>query len=204
MDHTNSFDDRLVSLLRVVANDGVHHAIEGLSTMVGKQIMTANLEVNFVPIFSVPEMVGGPENEVVTVYLQAEGDMAGQFLLIVPTDTAFQLIDLLMDEPAGTTQELDRIGMSALAEVGNLTGSFFLNAVAKLTGLETKPTPPSVIVDMVGAIINAIVGAAAAKLDQMVIINSNFKISDQVIPANFWYIPEPEALQALADAMEKK
>lgn len=46
-------------------------------------------------------------------------------MLIFPYERALKLVDLLIDEPEGTTQQLGTYERSALAEVGNLCGSFF-------------------------------------------------------------------------------
>lgn len=189
----------LLNKLRQLANNGVNHAAQGLSEMIGDNISASNTEVKFIPILSVSDYLGGPENEVIGIYLRAEGKMSGQFMMILPHEKAFELIDVLMDEELGTTKELDSLGKSALAEIGNLTGTFFLNSLAEMTGLVTMPTPPDVMYDMVGAIMNVVIAFSAQMVDEILAIRTNFSHGNREVELFFWYVPTPEALKALLD-----
>ena len=196
-------DDHQISLLREIAIEGVNHAVEGLSAMIGETLMTSDTIVTLEPVLNVTGLVGGPENEVVGIYLKTEGQMAGQFMLIVPIDKALELIDLLMGDPAGTATDVDDMGRSALAEVGNLTGSYFLNSVALMTGFETLPTPPAVMVDMVGAIMNIIVATAAEVVDQIVVIRTGIMHGDREVELYFWYVPDAQAMVLFIEKADK-
>ena len=187
-------NEKVLSRLKTFAQKGIANAVEGLSGMIGQNFTATEPELQVVNILEIPTLVGGPENEVVGVYLRAEGKMAGQFMLIMPIYKALELVDMLMDEPIGSTTELDGLGKSALAEVGNLTGTFFLNAIVTLTGLETKPTPPAVMFDMVGAVLNVIVATSAEVVDQVVTIMTNLQQGDRKVQVTFWYIPDPKAM----------
>ena len=136
------FDDQLRPLLEIMAREGIHHAVEGLSEMTEQTITVTQPTVSLVPLNQIPNLLSGPENEAVGVYLRAEGEMAGQIMLIFPYEQALKLVDLPIGEPEGTTQQLGSYERSALAEVGNLCGAFLLNAVASLVGMETRPTSP--------------------------------------------------------------
>ena len=182
-----------------IARLGIQHAIQGLSQMVGDALTAAEPDMEVVPILQVPNLLGGPENEAVGIYLRAEGEMSGQFMLLMPIEKAFEMIDLLMGDPPGTARELDSMGRSALAEMGNLTGGFFLNAIANLTGKTTFLTPPAVLMDMVGAILNIIVAEAAAVVDEVVAIRTRIIHGSQDVYASFWYIPDLQALSALVE-----
>ena len=195
----NENQGKLLEKLQQVATAGVNHAANGLSDMVGDKIISSRADVQFIPILDVPEYLGGPENEVIGIYLRAEGQMAGQFMMILDNKKAFELVDVLMGEELGTTKELDRLGKSALAEIGNLTGTFFLNSLAEITGLVTMPTPPDVMYDMVGAVMNVIIAYSAQVVDEILAIRTGFSHGDQEVQLYFWYVPEPNALKAIIE-----
>jgi chemotaxis protein CheC len=184
-------------LLDSLARLGVQHAIGGLSQMVGEELNYTEPMLYSVPVMKVPEFSGGPENEAVGVYLRASGEASGQFLLILPIVKALEFNDMLMSEPPGTTQELDDMGKSALAEMGNLAGAFFLNSIAQITGLETLPSEPAVMFDMVAAILDVIVATSAEKVDEVVIIKTNIIHGEREVQTDFWYIPDAKAMEAL-------
>jgi chemotaxis protein CheC len=146
---------------------------------------------------TIPELVGGPEDDAVGIYLRFEGDMVGQIMMIMPYQKAMELVDLLMDIPQGTTQHLGSIERSALGELGNMCGTFFLNSLAKLVGASIKPTPPAVMVDMVGAILDIVVATSGGISDQILLMQANFMDGVRSVEANFWVIPDMNALQNL-------
>ena len=78
-------------------------------------------------------------------------------MLVIPIQRALELVDLLMGQTIGTSKTFGSLERSALAEVGNLTATFFMNSVAKISGIGLRPTPPAVMVDMVGAILDIII-----------------------------------------------
>ncbi len=192
----SQFYEQLRPLLEVMAGEGIRSAGRGLSQMIGQKITVTQPAVSLVRLSEIADLLGGPENEAVGVYLRAEGQMSGQIMLIFPYEKALQLVDLLLDEPEGTTQQLGPYERSALAEVGNLSGSFFLNSIASMLGLEARPTPPAVMVDMVGAILDVIIATTAVVSEYVLMIRATFLQGDREAEASFWVIPDPRVLEA--------
>ncbi|HEY9077754.1 MAG TPA: hypothetical protein VIO61_14565 [Anaerolineaceae bacterium] len=191
-------DPKVTNIIHHLASQGVQHIVEGLSGMIGEPLIATPPEIRFLPVLQIPNQFGGPEVEAVGIYLHAEGQMAGQFMLILPLDKALELVDLLMMEPPGTTTSLEGIGKSALAEVGNLAGSYFLNAIADITHQITVVTPPAVMSDMVGAILNVIVAESASQVEEVVTIITSLIHGGRDVQATFWYVPDANTLDALA------
>ena len=104
-----------------------------------------------------------------------------------------------MEVPVGTTNELGSLERSALAEVGNLTAAFFLNAVASMTGISARPTPPAVMVDMIGAILDIIVAATGGISEEVITFQAMFSYADRSVDADFWVIPDPTTLESFID-----
>ncbi len=191
------FDRDLLEILKTIASEGIKNAAHGFSGMVGRKIEVSNPALRMVPLLSIPELVGGPEDDAVGIYLRFEGDMVGQIMMIMPYMKAMELVDLLMDLPQGTTQHLGSLERSALGELGNLCGTFFLNSLAKLVGASIKPTPPAVMVDMVGAILDIVVATSGGISDQILLMQANFMDGPRSVETNFWVIPDMNALQNL-------
>lgn len=117
-------------------------------------------------------------------------------MLIFPYERVLKLVDLLIGEPEGTTQQLGTYERSALAEVGNLCGSFFLSAVASMVGMEARPTPSAVMVDMVAAILDVIIAIAAGVVDHVMMLSTTFMHGRREEEASFWVILDPKVLNA--------
>lgn len=201
---TPQFSAELLKVLQSIAKEGLSSAANGLSTMIGTTLTVKDPCVKMVSVKDIPSALGGPENEAVGIYLKAEGDMSGHFMLVVPYDKALEMVDMLMEQPKGTTLQFGSLERSALAEVGNLTAAFFLNAVAAMTGISARPTPPAVMVDMIGAILDIIVAATGGISDSVLTFQAMFSYADRSVDADFWVIPDPETLNSLIDKKNEK
>jgi len=192
------FNQELLASLQVIANQGIRNAARGFSKLIGQGLMVTDPIVRLVPFNEIPNMLGGPEEEAVGVYLKVEGDIPGQMILILPHPKAIDLVALLLETPADSIQSLGALERSALGEMGNMTGTFFLNSVAEITGLSVRPSPPAVIVDMVGAILDIIVATSGGMGPNVLMFQATFVYGDKQAETDFWVIPDPATLEIIA------
>jgi chemotaxis protein CheC len=115
--------------------------------------------------------------------------------MIIPHQKGMDLVDLLMGSPQGTCSSLGTLEKSALGELGNLCGSFFLNSLAKSVGASFRPSPPAVVVDMLGAILDIVVATAGRAAEYVLLMQANFTDGSRQVEAGFWVIPEVNTLR---------
>jgi len=199
MEESQAQPSKIQSLLSSLTAEGIQNAARAMTEMIGETFTVTDPNISSVKFTEIPQILGGPENDAVGIYLRIEGNISGQIMLIVPYSKALELADLLMGEPIGTTQSLGRIERSALAELGNLTGSFFLNAIADSTGVYVRPSPPAVIVDMVGAIMDIILATCDILSEEVLLIHAKFVRNGRETQANFWIIPDNTTVNTLME-----
>ncbi len=198
MESNTLLNDKMVAYLELLAKEGIHNAARGFSGMLGQELTVSEPEVRMLPLFSISSIVGGPEDEVVGIYLRAEGDLATQFMMVIPIQKAMELVDLLMDQPVGSTESLGSLERSALAEVGNLTAAYFMNSIAAISGIALRPTPPAVMVDMVGAILDIIIATSGGISDSIMMLKTKFILGTREVGTDFWVIPDDKTIQLLS------
>jgi len=186
------------ALLDQIAALGVLRAAEGFAGMLGEQVTVTPATTRRLAVSSLSTTLGEPEEEAVGVYLQAKGDLPAQIILVLPCDMARDLVDALLGQPRGTTCEMGHLERSALAELGNITGTFFLNAMAGLTGLDTRPTPPAVMVDMLAAVLDVVAAVSGATTEEALVLQASFVRGERAMHVEFWVIPDQAALERLA------
>jgi chemotaxis protein CheC len=194
MQNTVTFDQSLLDMLKTITDEGFRSAADGFSGMVGRKIEVSNPSLELVPLLTIPKMVGGVEDDAVGVYLRFEGDMPGQIMMVIPYQKALELSDLLMGLPNGATKNFGSLERSALGELGNLCGSFFLNSIAKTIGASFRPSPPAVMVDMVGAILDIVVATVGGVTEHVLLVHTNFLEGSRFVETDFWVIPDMKAL----------
>ena len=182
-----------------LVSKGVTNALTGLADMVGQKIEISSLEARYLPIKDISYLVGGPEQTTAAIYLSVSGAAEGHMIVIYRPETAYDLIDMLLGQPAGTTNELGEMETSALGEMGNIVGSFFLNALADATGLKLRVSPPSVMMDMAGAILDAILAEVMSDVDEALVMQTSYGTEDMQINGTFLCLPSVSLQTALLE-----
>jgi len=169
--------------------DGISSSISGLSEMVGQEVRVTSLDPRQRNAIKVHDVFGWPETVIIGVYLGIEGTASGQLLLAFEPDTAFGLIDMLMMQPAGTTTEIGEMEESVLGEMGNVMGAFFLTVLGDNTDGQFLPTPPLIINDMAGSVIDAILAHMMLEEDDVMAVETKFGTEDMQIEGAFLVLP---------------
>lgn len=190
-----------LATMAIVAASAVQSAANALSEMALREITAVSPEVRMVELSHLTMVAGDPERSVVAVYLGIEGDIPGHILMAFSESMALGLVDMLMGEPVGTTTELGELEVSALAESGNVAGSFFLTTIADWAGLTLPPTPPMVIHEMCGAILGTLAAELAlAAHDQAMVIDAQFTCDGHVVEASFFMFPGQQLIETVGRA----
>ena len=184
-----------------LAQIGSINAITGLSEMVDQEIKVTALSLEEVSMRNASTLIGNPDDMMVGIYLLFSGSASGQIMLAFQPQTAFELVDMAMGTPPGTTRELGEMEQSVLAEAGNVVGSFFLNAVADHASLRLLPSPPVVVMDMVGSLISAVMAEALQESETVFVIRLSFSLPGRQIEGRFLVLP---TLDSHTDASENE
>ncbi len=182
-------------LLDSISTEGMlhlamRHVAHNLSDMTGRPFKMDNLRLETVPINCLEGDCADPEAEAVGIYLLIDGDLSGEAIVVLcPADAAY-LADWLLDTRPGTTTHLGDIERSALAEMGNLALSSFLNAIADLIGKPLRLSPPAVVVDMLAVIFEAVAMSADTASDELLLIKTDFVNEESGLRLQFWVVPD--------------
>ena len=181
----------------ILVRKGIGNAVSGLSQMVGQEIRATSSTSKRIPVKDAPALLGGAETTAVMVYIGITGSATGHMALIYPPEIAFELVDMLLGIDPGTTRSLEEMEESALGEMGNIIGSFFLNTLADETGLDLRPSPPAVMMDMVGAIMDVALAELLADANDLTLVETTFGTPDQQINGTFLVMPSPVLMKTL-------
>jgi chemotaxis protein CheC len=173
----------------------MRHAAYGMSDMLGRPIKVDHVRIEKTTIDQLVMYAHNLESETVGIYLLIGDDLPGQAVLTLSLDDAMYLTDWLLEARPGTTTKLGELERSALAELGNLTLSSFLNAVAQFSGSPLRPSPPGVIVDMLATILELIATSVGTVSDELLSIQADFVNIQSSVLIQFWVLPNPAFLQ---------
>ena len=175
-----------------IMGGGICNAVAGLAQMSGQEITVTSITFKKIPVKDIPDLFGGGEALIIAVYLEISGNTNGHMMVAYQPSVAFDLIDLLLGQPSGSTTGLSEMEQSTLGEVGNIMGSYFLNHISDATGCSFQPSPPAVIMDMAGAILDAALAGIMAYSDYTYIIETTFGTNDRQVSGTFLVVPDTE------------
>ena len=179
-----------LSTLVLQVSAAMENAARGLSFMLGRTITTGTAQAKILHFDDRSAEPGRSTAEMVGIYLLMEGEMGGRAVLVLTKDSALNLADLLLDDQPGTSTSLDELGRSALQELGNVTVAYFLNAMSSLTGKDLRPSPPTVIIDMMDAILKMLAASMGTADDDQLIIETAIHDIEGLVQAHFWVLPD--------------
>ena len=168
---------------------GITNAIAGLSQMVQKKITVDSVSISRIPAKQVIDLVGGPEKLIVGIYLNFSGAANGHLMLAHRPEVAYNLLGMILGEEPVRRDDISEFEQSALSEMGNITGSFFLNAIADALKITLYPSPPSVIIDMAGAIMGIALAEILQESDEVMVVDTAFTTDDQRAGGRFMIMP---------------
>ena len=170
-----------------------------LSQLLQKPIEMRVPDVSIIGFDEIADVVGEPEEVVVSVFLRIEGELPGCMFFTLSLHSARQLLESIMvNENEG---EFDELELSALQEVGNILSGSYLSSLADFTGLNLQPSVPALAIDMAAAILSyglievGKVGDLALLIDTTVLDLSLEE--DNNITGKFFLLLDPDSFEKL-------
>lgn len=192
-----NFDTLVLDVLKEVGNIGAGNAATALAKMISKKVDMKVPLVNVLDFHEVPEILGGPEKEVVGIFFKLEGELEGSIMFVLDTFSAEQLIELLM--PGISTDGFNDFCFSALQEIGNILAGSYISSLSSLSNLDIKISVPSLALDMAGAILSVPAIHFGLVGDKILIIENEFieMVEHDSVNGYFILIPEVDSYDVL-------
>jgi len=186
-----------LDVLQEVGNIGAGNAATALSELLNEKVDMSVPAVKIIPFDNIFSSID-VEEVVIGVIVRVLGDIPGNILFTLEKDTALKIISKLIGKEQTLITE---IGDSALREIGNIISSSFMNAIAKLTNLDVRPSVPAVALDMMAAILSTTF-IESGQFDEYVLdLETNFLQENQKIRGHFYYIPMPGSLEKILNSL---
>lgn len=189
-----------VDVLKEIGNIGAGNAMTALSQMLQCKVDMKVPQVKLLALQDVGAMVGSEEQLMAGVFLGVEGDITGSIMFLIELGAAKSLVKKIMMGYESGEPTFDTMEMSALQEVSNIITGAYLNSLSMLTNLKIYPTPPSISIDMAGAILSVPAIQFGILGDKILLIQSQFY--DEVeIDGYFVLIPDMDSYKKILTSL---
>ena len=189
MDYRNLSPMQL-DAVKEVFNIGSANAATSLSLLLNRKI---DMGVPNIKIIRLEEILDDDlNNEVIAVLVKIVGEAPGYILHAFDKHVAEEIIKALI--PNGDV--FNDMGMSTIAEIGNIIASSYMNAIVSFTGIKMVASVPAVTHDVFNAILISTFIESGQYDDYILDIKTLFKgDGDKSVLGDFYYIPQPGALE---------
>lgn len=173
-------------LLRVAdkASENVSRALSKLSK---ENVDVSSTAAEVASLESVSESLTPSDSHAIITYAQMISGIAGVSLLVIPREEALELVDLLNNQPIGTTGVFLDIDRSAIKETLNILSNSYLTVLSKELGSDFIMSSPNMIpTASVQSILKKI--NRQEHVDRVVFFKTTLKVSRQQIRAQLYII----------------
>jgi chemotaxis protein CheC len=191
----NTFTDMQLDALRELANIGSGNAGTALGKMLGR---TVDISVPTAAVLPLPDAVaiaGAPDELRHGVVVPVRGDMDAVVVLLFPEADARTLCGIYGIEP-GTPD-----GRSMLGEVGNILGTNYINVLAQMVAMTLEPSPPQVVEDMLGSILQSVLLGRGEDIDAALILDSALAVENEECSLSFLLLPADGGIRQLLERL---
>lgn len=207
-------------LLQIIFDRGAESASLALSKWLGREVYLTVSEVDVADLAQAALLLGPPDSLVAACAMELTGRLTGWILLVFQDRSGLALVDMLLQQPLGTTTTWGEIEQSAAKETTNIVGCAYVNALAAhlpatgpVAGVSAQhtedeaaglvPTPPTFCHEFAGSLLEFVLMEQALELDQVLLIRSEFKADGKEANLNWTllFIPTRESLHELDKAL---
>src|SRR5690554_2625401 len=186
--------------LKEIGNIGAGNAATAFAQLLDKKIEMTVPSVDIVPIEEVPEVTGGIEQQVLSVFLKVIGEAPGSILLILSENSTRNLLEMILYKKIDL-EKIDEVEISAVKEIGNILSGSYLNAINQMTGLNLFQPIPAFSYDMAGAILSSSMITLSLQSDYALLIETTFINGNSEIEGYFFLMPDPGSLEKILGAL---
>lgn len=184
--------------LREIGNIGSGNAASALAQFLNRKIDMDVPNASIMDLNEIPNLVGGPNQIILGIFLKIMGEISGRFLLMIPENTSIKMLKSLI--PGCEIKSLTQIGemeSSCMKEIGNILAGAFLNALSVLTQTPMLNSLPSINFDYAGAMIDNVVADMTAVSDKVLMLETSFIEEEEDMRIHIFILPAPDSLRLL-------
>lgn len=190
-----------LGILTEAGNIGAGNAVTSLSQLLGKRVDMSIAKVHIKSIQELPNVLGDEENYIAAMIIEIFGDINAMLILALETESAQQLVSVILDKPIEPLETFKEFEFSVLGETGNILAGSYLSALSTLTNLELIPSVPQVAIDMAGAILSYPAIEFTKDGNDMLFIETNFVDNDKLLNGTYILVLDNEALDKIVRSL---
>lgn len=186
-----------LDIIKEIGSIGSGNAATALSRMLSAKVSMNIPKVSVVGFNEAVALVGEPEETVAAVLVEMSDEINGIMLFIMKEEFAEEVLKRMIGSGESNFMSLSEMGASALAEIGNIMISSYVNAMSKLAQVDIALSVPQISVNMLGGILSLPMAVFGITSDRLLMIKGKFVMNDKEVTGDMLLLPDVESLNVL-------
>ncbi len=195
------FDKIRLDAFREISSIATGNAATSLSAMLDRKVDITVPNIMVEALENIPELLGGAEKIMTTVYFTVSGQVPGSILLLFSSSESLRLVNILTGQKIDQIEGLDEMGISALKELGNIVIGSYVRVLAEGLKLAIGYSVPGFTYDMMGAILDETLARLSLETKNGVIVESEFIVREKIYRGHLAFILAPKAVNDIIKAL---
>lgn len=185
-------------ILQKAADRGSAKVSEAFSKLSGSVAKAEISKVEIVPLAEAGGRITHPDGQAVVTYGQLLSGVSGVSLLIMSRESALTLVDLLNQQPVGTTGILKDIDRSAIKETLNILSNSYMTALSETANIDLGLGVPNMVtVERMKDIVDVLVSKKSGDNDSAVIFETSLVITDHKVKICLYLLFNEELIEVM-------
>jgi len=190
--------------LKEICSIGAGNAATVISQMAKRKIDMSFPNIEIIPAEKIIDNIGRPQEVIAGVYCKTVGDFSSGFLLTFSKESAFILVDILLNRHIGKTKALGELEKSALQEMGNIIIGAFVNALSKIVNRPFFISVPKIAFDITRSVFDFLLIELVKIVEKAIVMEIVFYDVSKTIHGKFFILLDIESLEFLFSAIKLK
>ena len=195
------FDKIRLDAFREISSIATGNAATSLSAMLDRKVDITVPNIMVETLEKIPELLGGAEKIMTTVYFTVSGQVSGSILLLFSSSESLRLVNILTGQKVDQIEGLDEMGISALKELGNIVIGSYVRVLAERLKMLIGYSVPGFTYDMMGAILDESLARLSLETKDAVVVESEFIVRDKIYRGHLAFILAPKAVNDVIKAL---
>ncbi len=187
--------------LSELINMGFGRAANALSILVGQRVLLEAPQVNVYPLREMEKalyFLSG--REMTTVHQVFNGKLSGDIMLLMDTESATVLLDLLSGG-SGSPHPMTSVDRDTMIETGNILLNAFIGSFGNLLNVHISFAVPHLRVESIRHMLNTLT-IDRIEVEYALIVRIHFRLTEGEVSGYVVIIMGIQSLEALFDAMK--
>ncbi len=183
--------DTEIDFFKELATIGSGNAATSLSKILKHSIHLSVPQISLLDYSEIFSRIGSPDKKVIATLANINNPTGGIMMLILDLESTNYILNSLgLTKVEDSDIVLKKLEESALTEIGNILFNSYLCALSKMIGKTIVPNRPCSQFDMLGAILNYPISVMPDAIDQIMFMDSEFKLDNKKINAKLLLITD--------------